>query len=257
MKNVRYCVIFKGEVSDGTDINEVKEEIGNIFKADPSKMDQLFSGKRIIIKKNASLDECESIHRIFKDAGAISYIEEENDAISEISGPPPLPDREHRYGSKAAERPIKKADEKFCSNCGALIKIKSLSCPRCGKKQRKEGMGCLPVAAITFGIFVVGFAILGIIAAISIPQFAAYRTRAYKESVKTELKKVCRAEKKYYLENERYTNSIKELDYNAKPNISIKIVGLEKDCFSAKGEMKNLKKIYYINCDCVISNEKK
>jgi type IV pilus assembly protein PilA len=169
--------------------------------------------------------------------------------------PPPLPGPEDRIRPVSNDMPVKHADEMFCSNCGAIIKIKSLSCPRCGKKQRKDGMGCLPMAAIGIAIVFVGFFIIGILAAIAIPQFNAYRTRAYQASVKAELNEICKAEDTYFTKNEKYTDNLEELGYIAKPNISIKIINLEDDCFYAQGEMKNLNKKYVIDCDCAITEE--
>jgi Tfp pilus assembly protein PilE len=175
----------------------------------------------------------------------------------EDQAPPPLPGPEQRQGAITNTPPVKRADEMFCSNCGAIIKIKSLSCPRCGKKQRKEGMGCLPIAAIGIAICFVGFFIIGILAAIAIPQFAAYRNKAYQASVKAELNEICKAEEAYFVQNEKYTDSLDALGYIAKPNISIRIVEFDDECFYAEGEMKNLDKKYVIDCDCSITEELK
>ena len=173
----------------------------------------------------------------------------------EVEGPPPLPDAEERKRQMAAEGPVKHADEKFCSNCGTIIKIKSLACPKCGKKQGKTGMGCLPMAAIGIAICFVGFIILGILAAIAIPQFSAYRMRSYEASVKAELKNVCTAELSYFAQNNEYTDSLEELGYAPSPNVSIQILEIENDCFYAKGEMKTLRKRYYVDCNCEITEE--
>jgi hypothetical protein len=182
-------------------------------------------------------------------------VEQENTTTTESQGPPPLPDPEERKQRMSQAAPVKHADEKFCSNCGAIIKIKALACPKCGKKQGKAGMGCLPTAAIVLAIGVFSIFILGILAAIAIPQFAAYRTRAYQASVKTELREICRAEEDYFAQNNRYTDSLDDLGYIAKPNITIEIDELEDDCFHAKGEMARLKKRYFIDCSCEITEE--
>ena len=255
MNNTRYCLVFKGEITDGADIGEVKEKVKKAFNIDQTKIEQLFSGKRVVVKKNASHEECEAMGQVFEQAGAIFYIEQETETVVEVQGPPPLPGPEERKHRTAEEMPIKHADEMFCSNCGALIKIRSLSCPRCGKKQRKDGMGCLPTAAIAIGIGFFGIAIIGILAAIAIPQFVAYRTRSYEASVKSELSEVCEAEGNYYSQNSRYTDSLEALGYVARPNIAIHIVEIEDDCFYAKGEMKGLKKRFFVDCSCEISEE--
>lgn len=255
MSEAKYYVVFKGEISDGANIEEVKEKVSKAFNVDSSKIEQLFSGKRMIVKKSASQEECEAMKRIFEDAGAISYVEQETETDMEIQSPPPLPGPEERQQARANDNPVKQADEKFCSNCGAIIKIKSLSCPRCGQKQKKDGMGCLPMAAIGLAICFVGMAVLGILAAIAIPQFHAYRTRAYQASVKTELREVCRAEENYFANNNAYTDSLEELGYIAKPNISIQIVETEDDCFQAMGKMQVLQKRYFIDCSGEITEE--
>ncbi|MGD9158298.1 MAG: hypothetical protein PVG39_07830 [Desulfobacteraceae bacterium] len=255
MSETTYCVVFKGEISAGSNIEEVKEKVSKAFNVDASKIEQLFSGKRMIVKKNASHEECEAMKKIFEDAGAIACVEQETETDMEIQGPPPLPGPEKRQRIRANDSPVKQADEKFCSNCGSVIKIKSLSCPRCGQKQKKDGMGCLPMAAIGLAICFVGIIVLGIIAAIAIPQFHAYRTRAYQASVKEELKEVCMAEENYFANNNTYTDSLEELGYISKPNISIQIVETGDDCFQAMGEMQVLQKRYFIDCNCEITEE--
>ena len=75
----KYRIVFKGEISEGADINEVKGKIGQSFKIDSSKIDELFSGKRVIIKKNSTLDICEKTKAVFEKAGAICHIEAEKE----------------------------------------------------------------------------------------------------------------------------------------------------------------------------------
>lgn len=52
MSDQLYEVAFSGQVSEGADLQEVKARVGKMFNADAAKLDQLFSGKRIVIKKN-------------------------------------------------------------------------------------------------------------------------------------------------------------------------------------------------------------
>ena len=48
-------------------------------------------------------------------------------------------------------------------------------------------------------------AIIGILAAIAIPQFAAYRTRSYNSAAVAALRNAATAEEAYYVDNQRYT----------------------------------------------------
>jgi Tfp pilus assembly protein PilE len=144
----------------------------------------------------------------------------------------------------------RKADEKFCSSCGEIIQIKMLTCPYCGTKQKKEGgMGCLAIGAIVVGIGFVGMAIIGILAAIAIPQFAAYRERSYEASIKAELQNLASAEQSFFQENNRYTNNMSDLEYEvADPQVRIEIVQADESCFDARGKSEKAKKIFWINC---------
>ena len=51
-------------------------------------------------------------------------------------------------------------------------------------------------------------AIIGILAAIAIPQFASYRQRAHDAQAKSALKNLATAEEAYYADNQHYTNII-------------------------------------------------
>lgn len=52
MSDQLFEVAFSGQVSEGANPDEVKARVGKMFNADEAKLAQLFSGKRIVIKKN-------------------------------------------------------------------------------------------------------------------------------------------------------------------------------------------------------------
>jgi hypothetical protein len=52
MSDQLFEVAFSGQVSEGANPEEVKARVGKMFNADQAKLVQLFSGKRIVIKKN-------------------------------------------------------------------------------------------------------------------------------------------------------------------------------------------------------------
>jgi hypothetical protein len=47
-----YDVVFHGEFSPEYDIDEAKEKLARIFKLKPEKVDTLFSGQSVTIRKN-------------------------------------------------------------------------------------------------------------------------------------------------------------------------------------------------------------
>ena len=54
-------------------------------------------------------------------------------------------------------------------------------------------------------------AIIGILAAIAIPQFEFYRKRTYNSVAESDLKSACTAQEAYYVDNLTYTNAITNL----------------------------------------------
>jgi type IV pilus assembly protein PilA len=54
-------------------------------------------------------------------------------------------------------------------------------------------------------------AIIGILAAIAIPQFATYRTRSHNTSAMSDLRNIATAQEGYYVDNKVYANSLSTL----------------------------------------------
>lgn len=52
MSEQLFEVAFSGKLLEGADPDQVKARVGKMFNADAAKVAQLFSGKRIVIKKN-------------------------------------------------------------------------------------------------------------------------------------------------------------------------------------------------------------
>jgi Tfp pilus assembly protein PilE len=254
MDEKKYSVVFSGKIKEGEDIEKVKQSLTSALKVDPSNLDMLFSGKRIIIKKNSDLPTCENLKRAMERAGALCAIEESggppagksNPPPKEDQGPktpPPLPPRRGPEPSgQEAGPPQRGPDEKFCDSCGSIIKMNALSCPYCGKAVEKKKMGCLPKAAIALGIgFFVIIPIIGILAAIAIPQFMAYRNRAYEASVKAELMMLVEAERVYQSRHGTYAPSLEDLGYElSSPQVFLEITSADQDCFEAVGTHEKL-----------------
>jgi len=54
-------------------------------------------------------------------------------------------------------------------------------------------------------------AIIGILAAIAIPQFSVYRTRSYNSSANADLRNACTAQEAYFVNKSKYTSLIGDL----------------------------------------------
>ena len=70
MSEELYEVAFSGVILEGADIEQVKVKIGAMFKADAAKLAHLFSGKRVVIKKNIDQATANKYKAALTNAGA-------------------------------------------------------------------------------------------------------------------------------------------------------------------------------------------
>ena len=89
MSEKLYNLEFSGQIIPGWDIDEVKNNLAKLLKANEEKIRTLFSGQRFYIKKNADHQTVHKINNTLKDAGADCIITEAPGSADTV--PPPLP----------------------------------------------------------------------------------------------------------------------------------------------------------------------
>ena len=105
------------------------------------------------------------------------------------------------------------------------------------------------IVAGIIGFFAI-ISIMGILAAIAIPQFVMYRDRAYQVVVKSELQNLLSAEHEYFAEHNKFTLRLKDLNYEpVTPDVIIEVIGADNNCFEATGEHVKTNKIIMIDCN--------
>ena len=75
MKN-HYNIVFEGKTVPGKEIDLVKKALMNILKADDQSIDRLFSGKRVLIRKNVEAGTAKKFLKAFEDVGAVCNLEQ-------------------------------------------------------------------------------------------------------------------------------------------------------------------------------------
>lgn len=74
-------------------------------------------------------------------------------------------------------------------------------------------------------------AIIGILAAIAIPQFSAYRKRSYNSAAQSDIRNAATAQEAYYVEHRRYSDMLDNLIgtnyglYNISQGVSVDVAG--------------------------------
>ena len=86
MSDELFEVAFSGQIKDGADLEQVKAKVGAIFKADETKLAHLFSGKRMVIKKNIDQAMANKYKAALDNAGAVCEIKSLSEAVE--STPP-------------------------------------------------------------------------------------------------------------------------------------------------------------------------
>ena len=70
MSDELFVVAFSGQIREGAELDEVKAKVGKMFKADDAKIAHMFSGKRVVIKKDLDKEAAAKYANAFKNAGA-------------------------------------------------------------------------------------------------------------------------------------------------------------------------------------------
>lgn len=71
-----YRFVYCGRIKRDAEKERVKKKISDKYKVDNTRLDELFSGKRIIVKSNLTRMKAESLQVQFKACGAIGDVEE-------------------------------------------------------------------------------------------------------------------------------------------------------------------------------------
>jgi type II secretion system protein H len=87
---------------------------------------------------------------------------------------------------------------------------------------RKEGFTLIELMIV--------IAIIGILAAIAIPQFSAYRTRSYNSAAQSDLRNLATAQEAYFVDENTYGNDVGVLangtyGYQQSGNVTVQSVG--------------------------------
>lgn len=135
----------------------------------------------------------------------------------------------------------------YCPKCGTQNDDNAFRCIKCGTIIQQTMQRTVPAKSNTtaivlialgsvFGVFIV-IGGIGILAAIAIPQFNAYRVRSYNASAQADLMYAATAQEAYYIDNKTYTDSIEDLirsDYGLTFNKGITIEVISGDEYSYK-----------------------
>ncbi|NNG14163.1 MAG: hypothetical protein HKM22_03300, partial [Gammaproteobacteria bacterium] len=70
-----YQVVFSGRIIDGAELDMVKHNVARVFNLDAERVEKLFCGRRLILKKQIDQATAEKYQTTMQRAGALCEIE--------------------------------------------------------------------------------------------------------------------------------------------------------------------------------------
>ena len=90
MPNPKYDIVFEGRFVEGADPVRVRSLIGQILKVDRENARQLFSGRRIVIKRGVDLPEAQRFKNLMRKAGAACRLVPQNVTLTDSRATDPM-----------------------------------------------------------------------------------------------------------------------------------------------------------------------
>ena len=119
MSQARFKIVFSGELMPAAQLDEVKANLARLFKSDSAKIDSLFSGNPVALKRDLAEDEAEKYLAALQRAGA--KVRKEADLAASLS----LVETEDHNPPAVANEATATTDSS------------RMSCPKCGHEQDK------------------------------------------------------------------------------------------------------------------------
>jgi len=121
----KYTIVFSGKTIQGKNIETVKSKLASFYGNDEKKIEILFSGNPIVIKKNIDKQTVLKYKNIFEECGAILNVMPIEE-IGKPSSPSPssleiVRDQSHSQTIKCPSCDFKQPQTDECVKCGIII----------------------------------------------------------------------------------------------------------------------------------------
>ncbi|MGY4533566.1 uncharacterized membrane protein YhaH (DUF805 family)/DNA-directed RNA polymerase subunit M/transcription elongation factor TFIIS [Pseudomonas sp. TE3786] len=120
MSDTRYKIVFTGELMPAAALDAVKDNLARLFKSERNKIDALFTGNPVALKRDLNEDEANKYIGALQNAGA--KVHKEQDLAASLSL---VETDDHRT------TPLEETARMSCPKCGHE-QVKAIDCSACG-----------------------------------------------------------------------------------------------------------------------------
>lgn len=151
MTDQRFKIVFSGELMPDASLETVKDNLARLFKSEPGKIDALFGGRPVVLKRELPEAEAERYLTALRQAGANAY--KEVDLAASLS----LVETPDHNPQVAEETPAQDLPPMTCPKCGHE-QPSGAECSACGviiekylARQAQLGENAAPAATAAAG----------------------------------------------------------------------------------------------------------
>lgn len=151
MTDQRFKIVFSGELMPDASLETVKDNLARLFKSEPGKIDALFGGRPVVLKRELPEAEAERYLTALRQAGANAY--KEVDLAASLS----LVETPDHNPQVAEETPAQDLPPMTCPKCGHE-QPSGAECSACGiiiekylARQAQLGENAAPAASAGAG----------------------------------------------------------------------------------------------------------
>jgi Tfp pilus assembly major pilin PilA len=149
----------------------------------------------------------------------------------------------------------------FCPKCGSPNDDNAFKCLQCGAVIQavpppvisvKQSNAPIVIIVVVVGLFFL-IGVIGILAAIAVPQFLAYRVKSYDATASAALNNACATANAVLIKNPDQSLTLDGLiqeGLNVPPGVEIKIEAGNADTFAMTARHQQGRKTYFTDLDC-------
>ncbi|NQD93327.1 DUF805 domain-containing protein [Pseudomonas sp. CrR25] len=126
MTQARFKIVFDGELMPEVALDTAKDNLARLFKSDRTRINTLFSGSSIAIKRDLHENEADQYLAALQRAGAKARKEPDLAASLRL-----VETDDHRPADSGSEAPVETASDITCPKCGHQ-QAKASECSACG-----------------------------------------------------------------------------------------------------------------------------